>query len=130
MTGSTFVASGDITQDNTSRYQVLQTSNVTLTASQFQGFASILSGAGTGNTIYAATGGMYDLEGKSTEVPNLVAQSQTGTTLIGDNANGEQLTASVVGADTLQAGNGLGDVLIAGAGITILCLRGSTTGRR
>ena len=43
-----FVVNGDITQDNTAGYSVLQTTYVTLTADQFQGFTSIISGTGTG----------------------------------------------------------------------------------
>ena len=53
----TFMANGDITQDGTAGYSVLQTTNVTLTASQFQGFTSIISGTGAGGAIYGATGG-------------------------------------------------------------------------
>jgi Ca2+-binding RTX toxin-like protein len=114
---NTLVANGDITTTDTSGYQILQTTDVTLTASQFAGFSSIVSNmSGTGGFIYGATGGTYDLEGKSTEPYTMGAQSNAGTTLIGNDANGEGLTASTSGADTLQAGNGTGDRLFAGGG--------------
>jgi len=113
---STLVANGNITGIDTSGYQTLETTDVTLTASQFAGFSSIISGSDTGGWIYGATGGTYDLEGKSTLDYTLIAQSNAGTTLIGNDANGEGLTASASGTDTLQAGNGSGDQLFAGGG--------------
>ena len=127
MSENTLVANGDITSIDTSGYQILQTTNVTLTASQFAGFTSIISGTGTGGIIYCATGGTYDLEGKSTEAYTLFADSNAGTTLIGNDANGAKLTASTSGADTLEGGNGNGDDLFAGGGTDTL-IAGSGTG--
>ena len=46
----------------------------------------------------------------------MTAGSDSGTTLIGNDAGSETLTASQFGNDTLQAGNGADDVLVAGEG--------------
>jgi Ca2+-binding RTX toxin-like protein len=79
-----------------------------LTADQFDSYSSI-PGSGT---IFATTAGTYDLEGKATSLINLAGfQSAGNVTLIGNDADGEQLTASVSGNDTLQAGNGNNDLL-------------------
>ena len=113
-TGNTLnVVDGDynLTGMTISGIQSLRTEIVELTADQFSGFSEIYSGFGTGGGITAETGGTYDLEGKSTEPYTLVAASNDGTTLIGDDANGEYLQASPLGSDTLISGNGANDTL-------------------
>jgi Ca2+-binding RTX toxin-like protein len=128
-TGNTVLINGDISGFSITGVQTLQTQYVTLTASQFVGFSSIVSGSGTGGTISAATGGTFDLEGKSTENYTLIALSNEGTTLIGNDSNGEQLDASASGNDTLQSGNGNNDVLQAGNGTDTLVAGGGTGDR-
>jgi Ca2+-binding RTX toxin-like protein len=115
--------SEDISGVSLSGIQTLEiTAYVALTAAQFSQFStieipdtSIFIG-----TIDATTGGTYDLEGKSAHAFALVAQSNAGTTVIGDDANDDSLTASASGVDTLQAGNGLDDKLFAGGGADTL----------
>src|SRR5262249_40645786 len=66
--------------------------------------------------IDGTTGGTYDLRGKTTAAIILTAQSNDGTTLIGNDADNEILFASATGNDTLIAGNGNNNVLIGGGG--------------
>jgi hypothetical protein len=112
------VASGDLTGDKISDVQSLITSTVTLTADELKGFVAV-GASGTG-TINAATAGTYSLAGKAFTTFNMNALSNGGTTLTGNDASAETLTASATGNDTLNAGNGAGDVLVAGAGNDIL----------
>ncbi|HWN52119.1 MAG TPA: Hint domain-containing protein [Xanthobacteraceae bacterium] len=116
----------DITQAAISNVNTLsllpssQPINVTMTASEFSNFTAIDSlNVLKNNTITAATAGTYSLSGKAAVSINLTVQSSGGTTLIGNDAAGEVLTASATGNDTLIAGNG-GDTLVAGGGNDIL----------
>jgi hypothetical protein len=83
---------------------------------EFNAFTSI-SGSGT---ITAATSSTFDLAtapiaGGSTI--GLTATDWLNTTLIGNGQNSQTLTASLLGNDTLYAGNGTGDTLNAGSGV-------------
>jgi Hint domain-containing protein/hemolysin type calcium-binding protein/hemolysin type calcium binding protein len=116
----------DITQAAISNVNTLsllpssQPINVIMTASEFSNFTTIESlNVLNNNTITAATVGTYSLAGKAVDSINLTAQSSGGTTLIGNDAAGEVLTASATGNDTLIAGNG-SDTLVAGGGNDIL----------
>jgi Ca2+-binding RTX toxin-like protein len=112
-------ADGDISLATITGVQKLATSvsspfgggsgNVTLNATEFNGFGAITGGG----TIEAATGGIYDLSGKSIDHYNLTALSNNGTTLIGNAAGGEHLTASESGDDTLIVGDSAGNSLTA-----------------
>jgi Haemolysin-type calcium binding protein related domain len=105
---STLVASGDISAATISGVATLQAvGSVTLTAAQFSGFTSI-TGTGLLDVVDAAT---YDLSGKSTSSVDLVALSNGGTTLIGDDADHQVLVSSASGNDTLTGGNGNSDYL-------------------
>ena len=110
---NTLVADADITNLNYSNMQVLAVENVTLTASELNGFAAIVSAFGSTPfpglptpVIEAATAGTYSLAGVSTDLINLRALTNGGTTLIGNDAAAEKLVASTSGNDTLIAGNG------------------------
>jgi len=107
-------ATNDISNILISNVQTLDVIGaVTLTAAQFDEFSTIQTS--TFANINAATGGVYSLAGKAVDAINLTAQSSAGTTLIGNDAAGEMLTASTAGNDNLTAGNG-GDTLNAGGG--------------
>jgi hypothetical protein len=113
-----FIYQGDITGGAISGVQTLETGNVIISASMFAEFSTIedLYGvpSGTG-TINTATGGSYDLSSKTVIGEfNMFANSNDGTTLIGNNTDGQSLGASYGGNDTLRAGNGVGDTLYAG----------------
>ncbi len=113
---NTLNASGDISGATITGVQSLFINGqVTLNATELSQFSSV--GAGT---IKAATGGTYSLAGGGASQINMIAGSNSGTTLIGHNANSETLTASQSGNDTLQAGNGTGDTLIGGGGTDTL----------
>jgi Ca2+-binding RTX toxin-like protein len=112
--------SGDISQATISGVQTLQTSFAALTADQLNSFTNIEGQFGFAATISLVAGGTYSLEGKFTNAIDMVAQSNDGTTLIGNDADGETLNASATGTDTLQAGNGNGDFLYAGGGVDTL----------
>jgi hypothetical protein len=130
-TGNALVTSGDLTGVAISGVQTLEIFDlnninsrnwVALTASQLANFSSITGGvveAATGYTIEAPEGGTYDIS-KISGAPNLIALSGEGTTLIGNNADGQFLQASSLGNDTLIAGNGAGDTLYAGDGVDTL----------
>jgi hypothetical protein len=112
-------AGGDISQDAITGIQELDTGGVALTHAQFQQFADI-KGSGT---ITAADGGTFDLNDSNIDPSgafNLAARDWSGTTLIGNNTAGQTLTASLFGNDTLHAGNGAGDMLVAGEGVDTL----------
>ncbi|MCP3447326.1 calcium-binding protein [Bradyrhizobium sp. CCGUVB14] len=86
-----------------------------LTADQFNGFSSIQA-----DTLYLETAGTYSMAGKGTARADLKADTNAGVTLIGNDANGEILTASASGTDTLTAGDGNGATLYAGGGTNTL----------
>ncbi|MGB9153392.1 MAG: choice-of-anchor D domain-containing protein [Alphaproteobacteria bacterium] len=113
------VASGDISQDTITDIQELLAYNsapaVTLTQAQLSLFSVI-----DVPLIYAATGGTYNLSGSSDTFNALFATDLIGTTLIGNDQNGQGLIASEFGTDTLQAGNGVGDILTEGGGVDTL----------
>lgn len=120
---NTLYTSGDISGVLVSGVNELITNNITLTALQFSGFDSISGGSVDGGTINASGGGTFDLDTEDTNTAeqfNMNAVSNSGTTLIGNDADGEILTASAFGTDTLTAGNGSGDTLIAGGGTDTL----------
>ncbi|GLR86521.1 beta strand repeat-containing protein [Bradyrhizobium iriomotense] len=119
---NTLFANGDISQLTYTNIQTLGvTSATSLTASQLAGFTSIESVYGSfppgfpapTALITAVTGGTYSLAGRSTDLINMTAASNSGTILIGNDANGEVLTASLSGNDTLHGGNGNNDKLMA-----------------
>ena len=131
-TGNSLVASGDLTGVTISGIQTLETgsaietdadTSITLTHAQFTGFTAI-EGGGAGYvagefTLNAKDGGTFNLSSKdpaSTDQFSMTALSNAGTTLIDNDGDQELLTASATGNDTLQAGDGFEDKLIAGAG--------------
>lgn len=144
-TGNSLEVSGDITGDTISGIQTLITGNafdhavgaagpdnITLTNAQWNGFSAIASDGMqvSAFTIDAATAGTYNLAAKdSADSFNMTALSNGGTTLIGNNAAAETLTASATGNDTLQAGNGNNDTLVAGSGNDTL-IGGAGTGTK
>ncbi|MDD4616128.1 MAG: hypothetical protein PHW76_03300, partial [Alphaproteobacteria bacterium] len=68
-------------------------------------------------TLYLTTGGTYDLSSKTVSGRfHLYAASNSGTTLIGNDANGQCLYASSSGDDTLVAGDGAVSYLYGGGG--------------
>jgi RTX calcium-binding nonapeptide repeat (4 copies) len=110
----------DISAMSISGVEKLQLDDGTLklTATQFGNF-STLDGYGT---IYAAGAGTYDLTAIDVigSPFNLNAsETSANVTLIGDDESSQHLTGGT-GTDTLQAGNGSGDVLQAGSGDTTL----------
>ena len=114
-------SSTDLSRDTITNIQELDlpVGGVALTNLQFASFEHI-TGSGT---ILAADGGVYSLAGGNIAPGadiNLTAQSWAGTALMGNNADGEILTASLFGNDMLTAGNGAGDELIAGEGVDTL----------
>ena len=109
---------GDISGLTVSGIQTLETTSITLTADQLAGFSAITGGGGQ---IYAEAGGTYDLSGATvTGEYDMFAESNDGTTLIGNSANGQSLYASTSGDDTLEAGSGTGDYLYGGGGVDTL----------
>jgi Ca2+-binding RTX toxin-like protein len=118
------IANGDLTQAIITNIQGLQTSNVTLTAAQLEGFSELFGGG----TVQAATAGTYSLAGiVTTGEYDMVAAPAGDTTLIGDDADNQHLFASATGDDTLEAGGGTSDVLYAGGGKdTLIGGNGST----
>jgi Ca2+-binding RTX toxin-like protein len=113
-------SSEDISQDAITNIQNLEASgNITLTAAQFDGFSKI-SGSGI---LTVAGGGSVSLAGKplgSGSSFDLDAIGWSGTTLIGNDQDGQSLWASAFGNDTLIAGNGNNDILWAGGGDCVL----------
>ncbi len=114
-------ANADIANDTITGVQELDLgSDVTLTASQFAGFGEI-TGAGQ---IIAANGGTFNLAAsnvdQSANFYELEATDWSGTTLIGNARNNQLLVASLFGDDTLTAGNGTSDALVAGEGVDTL----------
>ena len=109
----------NLTQDVIANIQTLDTGDtgVTLTAAELAGFTT-LSGGGT---LYAGSAGTYDLATETVSGSyNLDAAGFAGdVTLIGNNQNGQYLTAGS-GTDTLTGGNGNGDTLTAGSGTDTL----------
>jgi Ca2+-binding RTX toxin-like protein len=106
----------DIYQASISNIQTLQTDDVSLTAAQFNAFNAIQLNTASQGFLLGTTGGTYDLSSKSSADFSLVAESNSGTTLIGNDANYEYLDASATGNDTLIAGNGNSNQLFAGSG--------------
>lgn len=114
-TGNTLQAEGDITGASISGVQTLNGSSVTLTATQFAGFSTVDA------DVIAATSGTYSLAGMTAgSRASMTAIAASGTTLIGNDANGESLTASATGDDTLILGNRSNDQLTAGSGVDAL----------
>jgi Ca2+-binding RTX toxin-like protein len=113
----------DLAQDSISGIDVLEMSGaVRMTADEFYSFGTIENAyPGLTDTIVAATPGTYSLAAGNIHGSfNLTATDWGGTTLIGNDQNDQILTASLFGNDTLIAGNGLGDELVAGEGIDTL----------
>jgi Ca2+-binding RTX toxin-like protein len=106
-------ASGDLAQDTISGIQTLDVEgSIALTGAEYDGFTTIASSY----TITIDSSGMYSL-GASADA--LTAGDWGGTELIG-NSSFNILTASLFGNDTLDAGNGTGDELVAGEGVDAL----------
>ena len=112
-------ADSDISTDSINNVQKLIVgSDVTLLNAQFYSFSTITSGLGR---ITAADGGTFDLTKTNAQgIGCLAATDMIGTTLIGNDQAGQVLRASPYGNDTLKAGNGAGDELVAGAGVDTL----------
>jgi Ca2+-binding RTX toxin-like protein len=112
---NTLLVNGDITGLAYSNVQTLEVVSATLTASELDGFSTVMGNFDTlfPPLINAATPGTYSLVGKSTDLIDMQALSAGGTTLIGNDADSEALTASSSGNDTLMGGNGNNDFLIA-----------------
>lgn len=115
----------DLSNETISNVQTLelggtQYPSVALTADQFGSFDEVRWGANVSLAeIFAETAGTYDLSSKSTNATDridMIVDNWGGTTLIGNDADGEVLQASAFGNDTLQAGNGVGVSLYAGSG--------------
>jgi Ca2+-binding RTX toxin-like protein len=115
------IATGDLTQDNIGSIQTLEidgdVGGVTLTGTQFNAFGTNITGFGS---IVVASSGSYSLVGVSASIDNFQAADWGGTMLTGNGQDGQTLTASLFGNDTLNAGNGAGDVLVAGEGVDTL----------
>lgn len=113
---------GDISRLSISGVQTLMADSVTLTADQLSGFSSVewLKPDLGGGRITASGGGTFSIAGKGPDHYDMTATDWSSTTLIGNDADGETLTASLFGDDTLRAGNGAGDRLFAGEGVDTL----------
>lgn len=122
---NTFIAFGDISGATIYGVQTLQARRgLTLNSLELNEFSTIINPG----AITAATGGTYSIAGKGCSVVNMIVGSNLGTTLIGNNANAETLTASQTANDTLQAGNGSSDILNGGGGSdTLIAGTGSDT---
>ena len=90
-TGNQLSTNGDISGDTISGIQKLDTTSVTLTASEFAGFSSLYdydSNLGP-LVIEAASAGTYNLAALNTANSfNMTALSSGGTTLTGNNEGG------------------------------------------
>lgn len=107
----------DLTQDTISNIQVLD-GGASLTGSQFDAFNTIEGGNGT---IIIDSAGTYSLNSSGISgVGELMAGDWGGTTLIGSSTAHQVLAASLYGNDTLTAGNGSDDNLVAGDGVDTL----------
>ena len=89
---SLITGNDDISQDTINNIQILDVGGggIALTAAQFSGFSQIVSEFGPPvfyPTITGVTGGVYNLNGKTSQGFNLAATSLDGTTLIGNDAN-------------------------------------------
>lgn len=128
-------ASGDISRDEITNVQVLYVlGTVSLTEDQFNSFALFSGQSGplsaTDFGLQAASGGEFDASSitvdGSKQLILLEATHWSGTTLIGSSQDGQILKASLLGEDTLQAGDGADTVLVAGSGVNTLI--GSSSG--
>jgi hypothetical protein len=110
------LADGNISGASISGMQTLEIDGlVTLTGAEFNSFSSITSN-GFGE-LDITTSGIFSMAGASSaDAVDMTALSNGGTTLIGNNADFEVLSASASGNDTLEAGNGNDDELIGGGG--------------
>ena len=117
--------STDLSRDTITNVQTLNASTgVQMTGSQFGGFTGI-HGVDTINgsanvTLTITTAGSYALSASDLGVKSFAAQDWGGTTLTGNATAGQALYASLYGNDTLKAGSGAGDVLVAGEGVDTL----------
>jgi Ca2+-binding RTX toxin-like protein len=115
----------DISQGNISNIQTLDAggSTITLTSDQFSAFSTIDVSTGFGGVLfYAASGGTYDLSAQNIigTVASIYATDVTDeVTLIGNDFNSQALGGGA-GITTLTAGDGTGDILIAGSGTTTM----------
>ena len=120
------ISNPDLAQDAITNVQVLETfgAAIAMTADEFSNFSTITTdGIGYVSNIIGANGGTFNLNEAATSQGsefNLTASDWSTTTLIGNDQNGQTLTASLFGTDTLTAGNGMGDILNAGEGIDTL----------
>ncbi|HTR34996.1 MAG TPA: calcium-binding protein [Bryobacteraceae bacterium] len=112
----------DLSQSNVSGIDVINIyGSPSITADQFTNNTLVINS--NFDTIHAVGGGTLDLTGSNVTVNgvvNLTADTWQGTVLIGNDANGQVLTASLFGDDFLQAGNGNNVQLIAGLGVDSL----------
>jgi hypothetical protein len=112
-------AYGDISQDTVTSIQTLSASqSLALTSAQFNSFSTIAGGG----DLTITTGGTASLASSKVTgtFEKLAADGWDGATLIGNNQNAQILQASLLGNDTLEAGGGTGDQLIAGEGVDTL----------
>lgn len=116
-------ASGNISQDDISNIEVLNIvgNQITLNADQLASF-TVVNGTTNSTTVTAASSGTYDFRASniSGTFNSITATSWNGTTIYGNNQNGQVLRASAFGNDTLVAGDGANDKLYAGSGINTL----------
>jgi Ca2+-binding RTX toxin-like protein len=110
----------DLSGATITNVQTLRITRAVLTADELNNVSTINTNSDDGDyygAIYAATGGTYSLAGKNTQNEvDMYATSAAGTTLIGNDSDGETLYGSATGNDTLIAGNGAYDGLQAGGG--------------
>ncbi|MDD4616129.1 MAG: calcium-binding protein, partial [Alphaproteobacteria bacterium] len=128
------VYNSNISNATISNVQTLKSDGnyVYISASGFAGFSDLIAdGYGNQTTLYLTTGGTYDLSSKTVSGRfHLYAASNSGTTLIGNDANGQCLYASSSGDDTLVGGDGDYDTLSAGGStgdVTITAGDGAST---
>lgn len=93
--------------------------SLTLTASQFSEFTTLSNPSGSTETLVIIGSGSYSLSGKSV-VGSFTLITDSGSSITGNNANGQVLYAASTGSSTVTAGSGTGDVLIAGSGTDTL----------
>lgn len=115
-------ASADLTRDTISNIQALTlgtggSASAELSAAEFHNLG-LISGTGTLTITTGGSVNLNDIDDSGTF--NLTAQSWDGTQLTGNNQYNQTLTASLYGDDTLTAGSGQYDVLIAGEGVDTL----------
>ena len=112
----------DITGLSISDVQTLEVDNgasITMTASQFSEFSGFTNDTGETATIVIVGSGSYSLSGKTVS-GSFTLITDSGSSITGNSSFGQALYAPATGTSTVNAGDGTGDVLIAGAGTDTL----------